>query len=425
MGLLKKIFCSANNSEKNNVNLNNDKEIISSIDQVSEINKELNAIKGKSNDEEKTYCLPSLDLLDANSLKELRPFINNMKQSNELSIPIGKYNNDVLIENICNMPNLLIGGTIMSGKSTYINFILISMLLTRNPNDLKLIIFDSKAVEYSQYNGIPHLLMPVISDEKRLSISLSKVSSEISLRYDLLKNSCKKSIRQYNNDIKNNKAKIPDLVIIIDSYSDLNITNEINGHLEYISKNGWNVNVYLIVIANHPSSTVISTVSKSNFPARISFRVTSKRDSMIILDKPGAEKIDEIGTALYKSSSNNILKTVKIPIINDEAIERIINWIINQQEAIYDEKFQVTPEGQGSAANNLNEEYEDPLYNDIVEYVVTTGRTSASLLQRRFKIGYNRAARIIDLLEARGVIGSQNGSQPREVLATFTNDERR
>lgn len=434
MGILTKMFGKKNHTksivdyereyEKNN------KTVVTSIDELIRVDEQpMSDESGKIQyGEEKEYILPNVDMIGDDS-KELIPFIERIKEQKDITIPIGKNNDEILVEKMSNMPNLLIGGTVMSGKSTYINSILISMLLTQKPSDLKMIIFDSKKVEYSQYNDIPHLMTPIINDERKLSIVLKKIGVEIQRRYELLSDSNTKNVTGYNsyiNKLNETRSKsdqlkyLPSIVIILDDYSNLNKTDIINENIEYISKNGWNANVYLIVVANHPSNEIISTISKSNFPARISFRVTSKRDSMIILDQEGAEKLTKIGNALYKSRFSIKPINVIIPFISDNDISNVVDFCIQQQKAYYDSTLTMNDEEMKSTSMidipSNSDSDEEPLYNEIVEFVVTQGKASASLLQRRFRLGYNRAARCIDLLEERGIIGPQIGSKPREIL---------
>ncbi len=429
MGILTKMFGKKNHT-KSIVDYereyeNDNKTVVTSIDELIRIDEQPISDENIKNEyvEEKDYILPNVDIIGDDS-KELIPFIERIKEQKDITIPIGKNNDKILVEKMSNMPNLLIGGTVMSGKSTYINSILISMLLAKKPSDLKLIIFDSKKIEYSQYNGIPHLMTPVINDERKLSIVLKKIGVEIQRRYELLSDSNTKNVDGYNKYIdKLNETRpksdllkhLPSIVIILDDYSNLNSSNIINENIECILRKGWNINIYLIVVANHPSTQTISTISKSNFPARLSFSVTSKRDSVTILDQEGAEKLSEQGSALYKSSFSNNLVKVKIPFVSDDDISNIVNYCIQQQKAHYDQTLTMDDEIRTTSMVDVITE-EEPLYNEIVEYVVTQGKASASLLQRRFRLGYNRAAQTIDLLEKNGIIGPQNGSKPREVL---------
>ena len=367
----------------------------------------------------KEYKLPKINLLSSDESKSTIPFIEKMRSQKKTFIPIGLQQEELIIEDIGSMPNMLIGGTVMSGKTAYINTIITSFLLTKKPSDLKLVIYDSKKVDYAVYNGIPHLLCPVITDSKKLSIVLQRMCIEIENRTEKLRTENLKNIDLLNNKLSDDK-RIPDIVIIIDDFSTLNVTDEINDSIEYITSNGWNVNVYVIVSANHPSARVIPTVSKSNFPARLSFKVASSQASQIILDQNGAEKLSGFGNALYSSRMNSKILKLKVPYIPDEDITKVVNYCINEQQTEY--LSDIIRSHHDVELENKTKGYEDPMYNEVVEFAVTTGKISASLLQRRFRFGYNRACMLIDQLEANGIIGPANGSKPREVLVRIDED---
>ena len=368
----------------------------------------------------KEYVLPSIELINDS---DFRNFIERIKKNGDVIIPIGKESNSFYYESLKSMPNLLVGGTVASGKSSFIHMIISTILLTKKPSETKLVILDSKKIEYKQYDGIAHLLLPIISDEKKGAIALQKICYEIEKRMEEIDKKNCKSIKQYNDSLLYDEVHCPDIVIVIDDFDSFSINESINKSIEFISKYGWNVNVYLIITSNHPSSKVISSISKANFPSRMCFSVPSKKDSMVVLDEPEAFNLREKGTALYKSMNTNYLKKVKTLYITEEEIRLIINHIINEQKRLFEsnvksnEKVIKSESTYDMEKYNYSEEYNDPLYDEIVEYVIISGKASASLLQRRFKLGYNRAARIVDLMEERGVIGPQNGSKPREVLA--------
>lgn len=365
------------------------------------------------------YAIPDLEILET-SQEDLRPYVEAIKQEKDLAIPIGKCKDQVIVEPLNRMPNLLISGTVMSGKSTYINFCLATMLLTKSATDLKLIIYDSKGIEYSQYSGAPHLLFPIISNEKLLYNALLRTKMEIERRYAILQNRLVKTINQYNEKPDATIGKLPNIVVIIDNYSDLNSTNEINEYIDYISKNGWNVNIHLIVVSNYPSPQIISTVSAANFPTRICFRVTTKKESMLILNASGAEKIKGIGNALYSSRFSNNLQNIEIPLIDENDIKRIIYFFIER----YKMNFLWLDFIKNPFVEEKEIETEDMEYKKVLEFVIRTQKASASLLQRKFQIGYNKAARMIDRLEEDGIIGPASGnSKPREVLVQFANIE--
>lgn len=359
----------------------------------------------------KEYFLPKLDLLTDENLKKM---ISMIKENNtDFYIPIGTHAENILIEKIKNLPNLLVGGTIMSGKTTYINSIIMSILLTKKPDELKMIIYDSKGIDYLDYKDIPHLMSPIIGDRLKFKKAITNIGQEVQERYEILKREKIKSVIEYNKGLTDKTKSIPDILIIIDDYISLSNDDEINSCIGFISKNGWKVNVYMIVVANHPSSRIIPTVSKANFPSRICFKVISKKDSVMILDEPGAERLKEFGDALYKSNYSNEIIKIKIPIFSDDEIRKTVEHCTSQQKANYENTI-VKNKNEISCTSSL--ELEEPLYNEIVEFVVTQGKASASLLQRRFHLGYNRAARCIDLLEEKGIIGPNNGDKPREVL---------
>lgn len=407
LNFIKKIINIEKNKKKDKMVISNFEELIDSKhekdDIIIEMPKEI--IK-------KEYILPNVDMLIDENLKKI---ISMIKENNtDLCIPIGTYDENILIEKIENLPNLLVGGTIMSGKTTYINSIIMSILFTKKPDELKMIIYDSKGIDYSDYKEIPHLITPIINDRIKFRKAITRIGQEVQERYEILKKENFKSIIEYNKNIVEKAKNIPDILIIIDDYISLSNDDEINSCIEYISKNGWKVNVYLIVVANHPSSRIIPTVSKANFPSRISFKVISKKDSVMILDESGAEKLKEFGTALYKSNHSNEMKKIKIPFFDEDKIRKTVEYCTRQQKAKFDNTTQMNKNGiRYTTSLELEEE---PLYNEIVEFVATQGKASASLLQRRFHLGYNRAAHCIDLLEERGIIGPNNGSKPREVL---------
>lgn len=365
------------------------------------------------------YAIPDLEILET-SQEDLRPYVEAIKQEKDLAIPIGKCKDQVIVEPLNRMPNLLISGTVMSGKSTYINFCLATMLLTKSATDLKLIIYDSKGIEYSQYSGAPHLLFPIISNEKLLYNALLRTKMEIERRYAILQNRLVKTVDQYNEKPDATIGKLPNIVVIIDNYSDLNSTNEINEYIDYISKNGWNVNIHLIVVSNYPSPQIISTVSAANFPTRICFRVTTKKESILILNASGAEKIKGIGNALYSSRFSNSLQNIEIPLIAENDIKRIIYFFIER----YKMNFLWLDFIKNPFIEEKEIETEDMEYKKVLEFVIRTQIASASLLQRKFQLGYNKAARMIDRLEEDGIIGPASGtSKPREVLVQFADTE--
>ncbi len=324
-------------------------------------------------------------------------------------------------------PHLLVAGSTGSGKSVCINSMIVSLLMRSRPDEVKLVLVDPKKVELSMYNGIPHLLTPVVTDPKKANIVLKKIVQIMEDRYDLFENSKTKNIAGYNAYVekKNEKLgadeqtkKLPYIVVIIDELADLMLVaaKEVEDSIMRITQMARAAGIHLIVATQRPSTDVITGVVKANIPSRISFAVSSSIDSRTILDMSGAEKLLGKGDMLFKPQGENIPIRVQGNFISDDEIKAVADYTISQQKAKYDQSLTVSDEDKGATTMVDKDDYEEPLYNEIVDFVVTQGKASASLLQRRFRLGYNRAARCIDLLEERGIVGPPNGSKPREVL---------
>ena len=329
------------------------------------------------------------------------------------------------------MPHLLVAGSTGSGKSVCINSFIASILMRMKPDEIKLVLVDPKKVELSNYNGIPHLLCPVVSDPKKANIALQKIVAEMERRYDVFSEANVKNITGYNEMIeKNNKKndtsvpKMPYILVIIDELADLMLVaaKEVEDSIMRITQMARAAGIHLIVATQRPSTDVITGVVKANIPSRISFAVASSIDSRTILDMGGAEKLLDKGDMLYKPMGDNTPVRIQGTFISDEETQRLIDYVCKEQVAKYDNSITEAPDNQMSGAGSPKEEYDDPLYNEIVDFAIQSGKISASLLQRRFRLGYNRAARIVDLLEERGIIGPQNGSKPREVLVKLEQD---
>ncbi len=338
---------------------------------------------------------------------------------------------DIMGRNCCadmtKMPHLLVAGSTGSGKSVCINSFIASILIRMRPDECKLVLVDPKKVELSNYNGIPHLMCPVVSDPKKASIALQKIVAEMEHRYDLFSEKNVKNISGYNEWVeKTNKQanaeiekKMPFIVVIIDELADLMLVaaKEVEDSIMRITQMARAAGIHLIVATQRPSTDVITGVVKANIPSRISFAVASQIDSRTILDMGGAEKLLGKGDMLYLPMGENAPLRIQGNFISDEETQRLIDYVSKEQVAQYDNTLtEAAPNHMAAGDDFEKEEYDDPLYNDIVDFAIETGKISASLVQRRFKVGYNRAARIIDLLEERGIIGPQNGSKPREVL---------
>lgn len=331
-------------------------------------------------------------------------------------------------------PHLLVAGSTGSGKSVCINSILASILMRSKPDEVKLVLVDPKKVELSIYNGVPHLLAPVVTDAKKANIALKKIVAEMERRYDVFEESKTKNITSYNKYIDKKNESLPDnekekrmpyIVVIIDELADLMLVaaKEVEDSIMRITQMARAAGIHLIVATQRPSTDVITGVVKANIPSRISFAVSSGIDSRTILDMTGAEKLLGKGDMLYLPQGENVPQRIQGTFISEEETKAIVDFVCSQQKAKYDNTLTVADEDANATTMvESKDDYEEPLYNEIVEFVVTQGKASASLLQRRFRLGYNRAARCIDLLEDRGIIGPSNGSKPREVLVKLDNN---
>lgn len=335
-------------------------------------------------------------------------------------------------------PHLLVAGTTGSGKSVCINSIIVSILMRAKPDEVKLVLVDPKKVEFTMYMGVPHLLVPVVTDPRKANIALKKIVVEMDKRYDLFSESGTKNITGYNEYIdKQNTSReesdklrrMPYIVVIIDELADLMLVaaKEVEDSIMRITQMARAAGIHLIVATQRPSTDVITGVVKANIPSRIAFAVSNGIDSRTILDMTGAEKLLGKGDMLFLPQGENTPVRVQGTYLSDDEIKAIADYTIKQQIAHYDESLLMDEEELNAKTSfdaDEKDANEEPLYNEIVEFVVTQGKASASLLQRRFRLGYNRAARAIDLLEERGIVGPSNGSKPREVLVKLEhNDE--
>ena len=372
------------------------------------------------------------------TVREIMEKIPKEKEKSKLLVTLGKsiMGSPVFCE-INKTPHLLVAGSTGSGKSVCINSIIISILMRTKPDEVKLVLVDPKKVELSMYNGVPHLLAPVVTDPKKANIALKKIVVEMENRYDVFSNNGVKNIEGYNNMIDRKNESLPDgeklkrmpfIVVIIDELADLMLVaaKEVEDSIMRITQMARAAGIHLIVATQRPSTDVITGVVKANIPSRISFAVSSQIDSRTILDMGGAEKLLGKGDMLFLPMGENTPQRVQGTFISEEEINAVVNHTISQQKARYDETLTMDEEEMGATTmvdSGTNDDYDEPLYNDIVEFVVTQGKASASLLQRRFRLGYNRAARAIDILEERGIVGPNNGSKPREVLVKVENKD--
>ena len=369
------------------------------------------------------------------TLREVLESPQNLKSDAKICSALGK---DIMgtpkVFDLTKMPHLLVAGSTGSGKSVCINGIIASILMRYKPNEVKLVLVDPKKVELTNYNGIPHLLCPVVSDPKKASLTLQKVVTEMDKRFQIFSDKEVKNITGYNDMIdKYNKkhpempqARMPYIVVIIDELADLMLvaSKEVEDSITRITQLARAAGIHLIVATQRPSTDVITGLIKNNIPSRIAFAVASQIDSRTILDQRGAERLLGKGDMLYFPMGESVPIRVQGCFINDDEIKRLIDYCKNQANAKYDTEFenvsQNTSSGSGNSAVSGDD---DEAYNEVVEFAIQTGKISASLIQRRFRFGYNRAARMMDLLEARGIVGPQNGSKPREVLVKLEKND--
>lgn len=339
-----------------------------------------------------------------------------------LQVPLGKdVNGNVITADLTKMPHLLIAGSTGSGKSVAINGIITSILLHAKPSQVKLMLIDPKKVELGVYNGIPHLLSPVVSEPKKAARALQKVVSEMENRYELFAKFGQRKISTYNEFVaKNNRENdtkiqpMPYIVVIVDELADLMMTvsNDVEAAIIRLAQMGRAAGIHMILATQRPSVDVITGLIKANVPSRIAFAVSSGIDSRTIIDTNGAEKLLGRGDMLFLPIDSNTPIRVQGAFISDKDVSRVVKFITDQQSADYDESMIVSDE---EIKEEDQEDSEDDLFNDALAFVVDQQKASTSLLQRHFRIGYNRAARLIDDLEKRGYIGPQDGSRPRQV----------
>ncbi|MCM3782898.1 DNA translocase FtsK [Neobacillus mesonae] len=337
----------------------------------------------------------------------------------KLSIAFGRdISGQTIVGNLARMPHLLVAGATGSGKSVCINGIITSILYKAKPSEVKFLMVDPKMVELNVYNGIPHLLAPVVTDPKRASLALKKIVVEMEKRYELFSKSGARNVEGYNNLMKDNPAAVlPYIVVIVDELADLMMVaaNDVEDAIARLAQMARAAGIHLIIATQRPSVDVITGVIKANIPSRIAFGVSSQVDSRTILDMGGAEKLLGRGDMLFMPMGSSKPVRVQGAFMNDQEVENIVHYVSNQAEAEYDESL--VPEVDDSVQQT--EEVQDELYDQAVQIILEAKQASVSLLQRRMRVGYTRAARLIDSMEARGVIGPYEGSKPREVLVSI------
>ena len=350
------------------------------------------------------------------TMKEV--FVNN-EDNSPLSVALGKdVSGESIFTRIDKTPHLLIAGSTGSGKSVCVNTIITSILLKNKPDKVKLIMIDPKMVELSIYDGIPHLLTSVVTDPIKAADVLHKVVLEMENRYREFARARVRNMDGYNKIAEKDPdyKELPYIVVIIDELADLMMVSskEVEESIARIAQKARAAGIHMIIATQRPSVDVITGVIKTNIPSRIAFAVSSSIDSRTILDKSGAETLLGKGDMLYLSADSSKPVRIQGAFLSDEEVEKVVDYVKSQSEAQYDPNMtpsEVSSQGESSSGDDI-----DPLYKEVLLFIAKTQKASASLLQRRFKIGYNRAARIIDMLEEDGYIGPVDGSKPRKVF---------
>ena len=355
-----------------------------------------------------------------NELVTMKEVFVNDEDNSPLSVALGKdVSGESIFTRIDKTPHLLIAGSTGSGKSVCVNTIITSILLKNKPDKVKLIMIDPKMVELSIYDGIPHLLTSVVTDPIKAADVLHKVVLEMENRYREFARARVRNMEGYNKIAAKDPdyKELPYIVVIIDELADLMMVSskEVEESIARIAQKARAAGIHMIIATQRPSVDVITGVIKTNIPSRIAFAVSSSIDSRTILDKSGAETLLGKGDMLYLSADSSKPVRIQGAFLSDEEVEKVVDYVKSQSEAQYDPNMtpsEVSSQGSGSpSADDV-----DPLYKEVLLFIAKTQKASASLLQRRFKIGYNRAARIIDMLEEDGYIGPVDGSKPRKVF---------
>jgi S-DNA-T family DNA segregation ATPase FtsK/SpoIIIE len=349
---------------------------------------------------------------------ESQDFLNH---PSKLAFAVGK---DIagtsVIADIATMPHLLIAGATGSGKSVCINTLITSLIYKSTPKEVKFLMVDPKMVELGIYNGIPHLLIPVVTDPKKAAGALNWAVQEMTNRYKLFAENSVRDLKGYNNImIKEGKETLPQIVIIIDELSDLMMVapNDVEDCICRLAQMARAAGMHLVIATQRPSVNVITGVIKANIPSRISFAVSSQVDSRTILDMSGAEKLLGKGDMLFSPLGMSKPIRVQGALITDKEVESIVSFIKLKATAKYDEDILKEIESQAEPTRQ-DDSFDDELLPQVIDMVIEQGQASTSLIQRKFKLGYSRAARILDSMEAQGIVGPFEGSKPRKVLIT-------
>ncbi len=344
-------------------------------------------------------------------IKDLLTSAEYHKQKSSLALALGKdITGRSVFGDLDDMPHLLIAGTTGSGKTVCVNTCILSLLFRGSPNELKFLMIDPKMVELMPFNGLPHLLCPVVTDAKKAAVALNWVVGQMEDRYKLLAKVGVRNIEAYNEK----QEKIPYIVVIVDEFADLMTVarDQIENAITRLAQLSRAVGIHLILATQRPSVDVITGVIKANLPARISFKVASKVDSRTVLDMNGAETLLGKGDMLFLQPGKEDLIRIQGALVKDEEIERVVGFIKAQGEPAYDD--QILKEQQKNSLAGGGEK--DELYDEAVRVIMESNQASVSILQRRMRLGYTRAARIIDIMELEGLVGPYEGSKPRRIL---------
>ncbi|MFS0688043.1 DNA translocase FtsK [Sporosarcina sp. 179-K 8C2 HS] len=357
------------------------------------------------------------------SLREVIDSKENNRPDSKLSIVLGRdVTGQAMMAELNKMPHVLVAGSTGSGKSVCINGIIISILMRAKPHEVKMMMIDPKMVELNVYNGVPHLLAPVVTDPRKASQALKKVVSEMERRYELFSHTGTRNIEGYNEHIEQwneendeKHPRMPYIVVIVDELADLMMvaSSDVEDSITRLAQMARAAGIHLIIATQRPSVDVITGIIKANIPSRIAFAVSSAVDSRTILDGGGAEKLLGRGDMLFLPAGASKPVRVQGAFVSDQEVEAVVNFVIEQQKAQYQEEMIPT-----EVEEIQPYEETDELYDEAVQLVVEMQTASVSMLQRRFRIGYSRAARIVDQMEMRGVVGPPEGSKPRQVLTS-------
>lgn len=366
------------------------------------------------------------DKISLVSLKEVLE--EKFPAKNKLEVGLGRdISGDPITVELNKMPHLLVAGSTGSGKSVCINGIITSILLNAKPHEVKLMLIDPKMVELNVYNGIPHLLIPVVTNPHKASQALEKVVAEMERRYDLFQHSSTKNIEGYNEmirrqneELEEKQSELPYIVVIVDELADLMMVagKEVENAIQRITQMARAAGIHLIIATQRPSVDVITGLIKNNIPTRIAFAVSSQTDSRTIIDSGGADKLLGKGDMLYVANGGSTRTRVQGAFLSDHEVQDVVNYVVEQQKANYVKEME-----PDAPVDKSETKSEDTLYDEAYLFVLEQQKASTSLLQRQFRIGYNRASRLMDDLERNQVIGPQKGSKPRQILVDLDSDE--